>query len=212
MILEPSDDAEIVSIGADKVVSRVPRHASARERDRVREWDRRAHGGARQPALWGHQEAITGGSVFGQYPKGFTRWIAKVLRVQPNQLLHVCSGALGPGHGTRVDIRPEARPDVVADGRALPFADSSFAAVAIDPPYAVEYARDLYGVEYPRPSALLREAARVVRPGGRVGILHFLVPSPPAGCEVERCYGVTTGVGYRIRAFTVYRREQARLL
>jgi SAM-dependent methyltransferase len=208
-----ADDRELVSVGADKAVSGLPRHQSARERDRVREWDRRAPStGARQPALWGHSEAIDGGNVFGQYPKGFTRWIAKVLRAQPDQILHVCSGALGAGHGVRVDIRPEAHPDVVADGRALPFAEGTFAAVAIDPPYTVEYARDLYGTEYPRPSALLREASRVVRPGGRIGLLHFFVAASPAGCEMERCYGVTTGVGYRIRAFTVYRRAQESML
>lgn len=203
----------MVSVSSDKVSSGLPRHVSARERDRVREWDRRSKNGARQPALWGHAEAVDAGeSVFGQYPKGFTRWLARVLHAQPDEMLHVCSGALGKGQGIRVDIRPAARPDVIADGRALPFADASFPAVAIDPPYAIEYARSLYGVEYPRPSALLREALRVVRPGGLFGILHFLVPRAPAGTRMVRCYGVTTGAGYRIRAFTVYQRPQGGFL
>lgn len=37
----------------------------------------------------------------------------------------------------RVDISPLARPDVVADCRRLPFADSSFAEVYCDPPFNV---------------------------------------------------------------------------
>jgi hypothetical protein len=123
--------------------------------------------------------------------------------------LHVCSGGLAAGTpGVRVDIRPATSPDVVADGRALPFADETFAAVLIDPPYTVEYARDLYGTDYPRPSHLLREAARVVRPLGRIGFVHFLVPNPPAGCDLIDVHGITQGCGFRIRALTVYQRRQ----
>jgi len=110
-----------------------------------------------------------------------------------------------------VDIRAAAVPDVVADGRTLPFRDRVFDAVMIDPPYTTEYAADLYGTEYPRPSHLLSEAARVVKPCGRVGILHFLVPMPPPGCRLVDVRGVTTGCGYRIRAFTVFERGQDEL-
>jgi ubiquinone/menaquinone biosynthesis C-methylase UbiE len=81
-----------------------------------------------------------------------------------------------------VDLRAAARPTVMADGRQLPFRDGCFAGVLIDPPYTVEYAEELYGTEYPRPSHLLAEASRVVVPGCRVGFLHFLVPSN-AGTE-----------------------------
>ncbi len=80
------------------------------------------------------------------------------------------------------------------------------------PPYSVEYARELYGTDYPRPSALLAEAARVCRPGGRVGFLHFLVPKPGSPLlTIERIWGVTQGCGYRIRAFTVLQRRHADL-
>ena len=77
----------------------------------------------------------------------------------------MCSGSLPRGEGIRVDIRPEARPDFLADGTNLPFADGEHDAVMIDPPYTEGYARSLYGVKYARPSHLLREAARVVRYG-----------------------------------------------
>jgi len=84
--------------------------------------------------------------------------------------------------------------------------------VLLDPPYSVEYAKSLYNVEYPRPSHLLAEAARVVRRGGSVCMLHFLVPFPPPDCKVESVLGVTQGLGYRIRAWTVFRKLQATLL
>jgi len=100
---------------------------------------------------------------------------------------------------------------LIADGTKLPFPDNAFGGVILDPPYSVEYAKDLYGVEYPRPSHLLSEAARVVKPCGKIGILHFLVPMPPKGCTVSGVTGVTQGCGYRIRAFTIYEKGQDEL-
>ncbi len=48
----------------------------------------------------------------------------------------------------------------------MPLSGGSVAGVLVDPPYSEHYARELYGVDYPLPAHLLKEAARVVRPGG----------------------------------------------
>lgn len=179
---------------------------------------RRRNHSPKQPVLWNaHGVRDTGQrptEVWGQLPVGFLSWAYEVLRLRDGRsVLHVCSGALGPEtRGVRVDIRPEMFPDVVADGRALPFADASFDAVLIDPPYSIEYAAQLYGTDYPRPSALLREACRVLRPHRFCGIVHFLVPRPEPGFRLVEVHGVTTGCGYRIRALTVFQREPRGLL
>lgn len=147
--------------------------------------------------------------VWGSYPKGFLVWAVRQLGVWPSEVLHVCSGSLDEtAGGVRVDMRQVAAPTVRADGRALPFRDASFKAVLLDPPYSVEYAEDLYQTDYPRPSHLLAEAARVVRPCGKIGFLHFLLPFPPPGCSFVRVKALTQGMGYRIRAFTIFEREQ----
>lgn len=168
---------------------------------------------ARRPALWASGDPFDAPApVFGAYPKGFVLQAARWLGAAPAEVLHVCSGMLTPEDGGfRVDLRAAARPTVRADGRALPFRDGVFSAVMIDPPYSVEYAADLYGTDYPRPSHLLAEAARVVRPGGRIGLLHFIVPFPPPGCRFVTVKGVTTGCGYRIRAFTILERAHDQL-
>jgi len=156
-----------------------------------------------------------GFAVFGRYPKGFLRHIVTLGLLGPvrrDAILHVCSGTLSETERWTVDLRLEARPRVVGNGCALPFRDACVAAVMLDPPYSDQYARNLYGTENPRPSWLLREAARVVVPGGRIGLLHVAVPFSPPGCRLLRVYGVSTGVGFRIRAFTVFEREQASLL
>lgn len=155
---------------------------------------------AKAPAVWNWTQATELGGTWGQYPQGrgesFLSWLHGVLE-RPTAALHVCSGALGPEvWGVRLDLRASQRPDVVADGRHLPFRDGAFDAVAIDPPYSVEYARSLYGTDYPRPSHLMREAVRCVRPGGRVAFLHFIVPNPPPGSSLERVFGMQQLPGF----------------
>lgn len=117
--------------------------------------------------------------VFGMYPAAFLPKILPWLKCDRRRLVHVCSGGLPPGEGIRVDVRPEAKPDIIADGRDLPFEDGSVEALLLDPPYTEHYARDLYGTEYPRPAHLLKEAARVVKPCGRIGFVHYITPNPP---------------------------------
>jgi hypothetical protein len=147
-------------------------------------------------------------AVFGQYPRALIPKMLPWLRCERHEVLHVCSGSLPPGEGIRVDIRPDARPDILADGRALPLADSSVAAVMLDPPYTPQYAKDLYGVDYPLPAHLLREAARVVRPGGVIAFVHYLVPMPPEGCDFVKAFGLSTGFGFYMRAVTLFQKRQ----
>lgn len=149
--------------------------------------------------------------VFGQYPKGLIAKLLPHLGCERREILHLCSGSLKRGEGIRVDIRPDAHPDVVADARELPrdrFPDGSVAAVMLDPPYSPEYAKRLYGVTYPRPAHLLREAVRVVRPGGVIAFVHYLVPMPPEGARFVRAWGLSTGFGFPMRAVSLWQRDQ----
>jgi hypothetical protein len=158
---------------------------------------RRAHDPQRPPFCMlfedlGDPEEQVG--IYGMYPKAFVPKILPWLVCDRSKVLHVCSGGLPPGEGIRVDIRPEAKPDIVADGRALPLEDGSVEAVLIDPPYSEHYARELYGTDYPRPAHLLAEEARVVRPNGRIGIVHYIVPNTPTGCVFHSVLRAVDGV------------------
>lgn len=99
---------------------------------------------------------------------------------------------------------------VVGDARVLPIRDACVRYVMADPPYSVEYAEELWdlGKRYPTPIVLLREAARVLVPGGLVAFLHHVVPILPPTLERVAVHGVTTGPGYRIRALTIARRTE----
>jgi hypothetical protein len=148
--------------------------------------------------------------VYGQYPAGLISKALPWLRCQRHQILHVCSGSLPHGEGLRVDIRAAARPDILADGRELPLATGSWrGGILIDPPYSAHYARELYGVDYPRPSHLLREAARVLAPSGRVGIVHYHTPKPVEGLAFVKAFGLSIGFDMPMRALVFYERTGA---
>lgn len=151
-------------------------------------------------------DAPTG--VFGMYPAVLIARLLPWLNCDRARLLHVCSGGLARGEGIRVDIRPGARPDLLADGRSLPFRDASVRGVLLDPPYSEHYARELYGVDYPLPAHLLKEAARVAEPGARIGFVHYLVPNPPPCCHHVKTFGLSMGFGYPMRAVTIYQKAQ----
>lgn len=151
-------------------------------------------------------------AVYGQYPRGFIKKMLPWLRCERHEILHVCSGSLPRGEGIRVDVRPDAHPDILADGRSMPMiATGSIAAVMLDPPYSEGYAKSLYGIEYPRPAHLLREAARVVRPGGRIAIVHYITPKPVVGTRFVKAFGLSTGFDMPMRAVTIFEREQVGL-
>lgn len=149
----------------------------------------------------------------GGYPVGFLERAYVTLGVtDPARVLHMCSG--GVGVGITVDIRPEVKPTIVADARHIPLPDESIDWIMADPPYAETYAEMLYGTGsvYPRPTHLLKEAARLLKPGGRVGLLHYIVPLPDRNriprLDLERVYGVWCGMATAIRAWSVWQKQQ----
>lgn len=143
--------------------------------------------------------ARTKSHYYGSYPEGFM-WRAKGFL--PGEICHLCSGKVKDGF--TVDLNPDVEPDLVADARKTGMPSESFDAVLIDPPYTPEDAAT-YGYAYPEPKALLAEAWRLVRPGGRVGILHYIIPRPPTkNARLLAVIAVMVGFGNRIRAFTVF--------
>jgi hypothetical protein len=163
-------------------------------------------GGRRRPIAWSDEPVI-----FGAYPVGFERHILRqqlLGAVGADDVLHVCSG--GVVAKWTVDVRAEVKPRIVASAAALPFAGGTFRAVLIDPPYNEAYARQLYRVSgVPTLKAMLDEAVRVVVAGGRVGILHFVVPMRPDGARRVLVRGISTGPGFQIRALTVFEKAHA---
>jgi hypothetical protein len=163
--------------------------------------------GEGHPVMFGFKPALDFGPFpdGGGYPTTFLKHAYATLECpDPDLVLHLFSGSMR--RGLRIDIRHEMRPSIVADARALPFADESQMWIMADPPYSREYARNLYGTEqvYPTPGSVLKEASRVLMPGGRLGFLHFQVPMSRKPLKLVSVWGITTGAGYAIRAWSVF--------
>jgi hypothetical protein len=172
---------------------------------------------------------------YGAYPNGFLERARALLGVTPfDPVLHVCGGraheypakprGFGPGD-RRLDLDAALSPEFVqAATDPLPLCPPSalalltqaepspthWPALIADPPYteadAAQYAPGAQA--FPSANLILRNMLAVVRPGGRVGMLHYILPQPPrVGVRFVACVGVITGYNNRMRVFSVFERE-----
>lgn len=145
----------------------------------------------------------------GQRQRYPGRFLAYIRREYPEfvggGVLHMFSGSCG--FGTSTDFRAETGADIVAPFDAIPVDDGTFAAVLADPPYADHYQREWHG-ELPKPKHILREATRLVQPGGLIGILHIIVVPAYRALRVRRVglHPVLAGPNNAVRVFNVFRR------
>lgn len=167
---------------------------------------------------------------YGAYPCGFLHRARALLGVGPaDPVLHVCGGKVReyPGRGCKpgqimpgwgandktVDIDPELNPDFCGDVRNLKvvMADMPvWPAILADPPYSASDAEHyrLGAGNLPDPGKLLRDCIDLVPPGGRVGMLHYILPQPPKHARFVACIGVVTGFRNRMRVYSVFEKGQ----
>lgn len=120
----------------------------------------------------------------GCYPLHFEKRIKDLLGTK--DYVHLFSGTATTGH--RVDIKPELKPNTIANAEKLPFEDNSFEGGFADPPYNATFAKDLYDTVYPKWGKWTHELVRVVKPNGKIGIMqNYIVPRLP-GCQYEKIY------------------------
>lgn len=160
-------------------------------------------------------------AYYGAYPNGFLERGRALLGVTPyDAVLHVCGGrareypakprGFGPNDRT-LDMDAALVPDYVQSATGpLPTYAGGWPALIADPPYteadAAKYAPGL--AVFPSANRILREMLAVVRVGGRVGMLHYVLPQPPSeGVRFVACVGVIVGFNNRMRVFSVFERE-----
>jgi hypothetical protein len=159
-----------------------------------------------------------GKKYYGAYLGGFPERARALLGVTINDpVLHACGGmarhypykrGFGPNDAT-LDIDPEADPDYQQDAREPWPVDAELARHPDRPPYS-EADAEHYNAgadAYPTPNLLLKRAFEVLRPGGRVGIIHYVLPKAPKGSIFVACVGVCCGFNNRIRCYSVFEKE-----
>ena len=170
---------------------------------------------------------LKGGEKFyGAYLGGFPERARALLGVTINDpVLHVCGGksrlypykgGFGPNDKT-LDMDLDVKPDYLYDAREqFPLNEDGpeeiegpiqWPAILIDPPYseadAAHYAPGV--AAYPKPNLLMKNAMAAVRPGGRVGILHYMLPQVK-DAKFIAAVGVLCGFNNRIRIYSVFER------
>lgn len=157
---------------------------------------------------------------YGAYPNGFLERARALLGVTPlDAVLHVCGGkardypakprGFGPNDRT-LDLDASLTPDffqAATDPLPLPL---SWDALIADPPYTVDDAAQYAPgrAAFPSANLILKNMIAAVRPGGRVGMLHYVLPQPPRdnGTRFVACVGVICGFNNRMRVFSVFER------
>lgn len=156
---------------------------------------------------------------YGSFPAGFLQRARDLLGVDLEQaVLHVCGGeirqypfrGLGPNDKT-LDLDPDRNPDFLQDARdPLPYnGDLFWDAILIDRPYTPEDAEKYAPGRDALPpiNALLKDALRVVKPLGKVGVFDYIGPRPPKhNVRFVAAVGVWCGFDNRIRIYTVFER------
>lgn len=159
-----------------------------------------------------------GVKYYGAYLGGFPERARSLLGCTINDpVLHVCggqaklypyAGGFGPNDKT-LDIDPACNPDYLLDAReCLPH---GFSAMLIDPPYSEQDAAKYNcGADvYPKPSFLVASALSSLKPGQRVGIIHYVLPRCPPGARFVAAVGVICGFNNRIRVYSVFEKGAA---
>lgn len=162
---------------------------------------------------------------YGAYPNGFLERARALLGITPTDaLLHVCGGqarqypakprGFGPNDQT-LDADANLSPDYLVNVATSPVPldrGRYWPAILIDPPYTLDDAAHYAPgrSDLPSPNKVLKSALAVVRVGGRVGMLHYVLPQPPReGVRFVACVGVICGFNNRMRVFSVFEREAA---
>jgi len=144
---------------------------------------------------------------FQQYPSRFMYNLKKIYpEVIDENTLHMFSGS--SEFGITTDFRPETGADIISPFDCLPVSDSTYSCVLADPPYADHWQGQWHG-ELPKPKRVLKEAARVVKSGGLIGILHIIIIPAYKEFGVERIalHPILTGPNNAIRVFNVFRKR-----
>lgn len=142
----------------------------------------------------------------GCYPLHFEKHIAGLLDTE--KYIHLFSGSATSGH--TVDINPDCNPLTVATAEDLPFPDNSFDGGFADPPYDERFSRELYGLPYPKWNDWTKELVRVVKPGGKIGIMQNYIVPRLMGCEYNNLLVILLRIKQFPKIVTIQRKVKGK--
>ena len=140
----------------------------------------------------------------GCYPLHFERKLPEILGT--DHYVHFFAGMSKSGY--RIDCNSNVNPDLVADVHNTGLPDCYFDGGMADPPYTPEFAKTLYNTEYPIWSKWTKELVRLVKPGGRIGIMQNYIVPRLVDCDMEEIIVILLRVKQYPKIVTVQRKRQ----
>jgi SAM-dependent methyltransferase len=156
---------------------------------------------------WYCGTSFTKNKFYGEYPPTFLK---RALSLFPyaKDIIHCPSGSLMNVPGVTVDLlRDEIRcPQYQASADDLPFEDNTFDLFLSDPPYSDSDSKIYNTPPFPL-GGMLKEAKRILRPGGYLGVLHVYYPSyRRQDFKLIGLITVVTGFQRVTRIFSIFRK------
>jgi len=139
----------------------------------------------------------------GCYPLHFEKKLPEIL--ETTNFIHFFSGTSKLGF--RIDIKSELNPDLVSDVHDVPLSNNSFDGGMADPPYTPEFAKNLYNTEYPIWSKWTKELVRLVKPGGRIGIMQNYIVPRLIDCDMEEIIVILLRIKQYPKIVTIQRKR-----
>jgi len=153
------------------------------------------------------------GPYNGCFPHGFMSFLERKFGISNKRVLFPFGGTTESKEMWTVnDINEDLDVDTHHDATDLPAEwTNKFDIVVSDPPYNEKYAKEYYDVEYPRPYDHYREGARVVKEGGLLLILDWLVYQNYLEDKLKRKQpiAITCGPNTRIRVLNIFRKRNS---
>jgi SAM-dependent methyltransferase len=159
--------------------------------------------------VWYCGTAWTKVKLHGQYPPGFLKR-ALALFPEARDIVQVPSGTLtGPGITVDAVVDEVRCPQIQASADAIPLPDDSADLILSDPPYTPTDSTK-YGCKPFPMGGFMREAHRILRPGGHLGMLHLYYPAyHRKNWNLIGLVGVVTGFSRATRIFSILEKREA---
>ncbi len=160
-----------------------------------------------------------GEKYYGAYLGGFPERARVLIGAgRDDAVLHICGGMARRypykgGFGVKdktLDSNPACDPDYLQDvfepWPRQPLTGGGWRYIICDPPYSLEDAENYPAgpSAYPRPNKIITHAFKHLEVGGKVGILHYMLPRCPKDGKFVAVVGVLCGFNNRIRCFSVF--------
>ncbi len=148
--------------------------------------------------VWKMGRNYNGNGYHGSYPASYLPRI-KAMFPDAGNILHLFSGAIGPGDYTRFDLHDNT--DIQGDAHKLSeyFEPESFDLIIADPPYTGEDA-DKYGTPMVRRQTVLKEALKALQPNGVITWLDQVWPNYSKQiCQLVGTISILVSTNHRCR-------------